>query len=151
MRSILCSALVLAMLLTAACTIAPETARPNWTMATSGEQYERLFWDAVKAKDWRNVESHLSGTFVEESPGGARNKEQLMEHLRKLDLTDYSLGEVQSETAGADIIVTYVFTGRGTIGGKPFPEQSMRMMTVWQQVKKGMMMTAHATIPGQLN
>ncbi len=146
MRKLLCAVVVL--LLTSACTIAPEKPKPGWNMATSGEQYERLFWESVKAKNWRDVEQHLSGTVVAQSPNGVANKAQLMEHIRKFDLGDYSLGEFQTETAGADIIVTYVFTGKGTIAGQPLPDKPIRMMTVWQQAKKGMIMTAHATIPG---
>ncbi|HEY3930298.1 MAG TPA: nuclear transport factor 2 family protein [Candidatus Koribacter sp.] len=147
MRPILCSALIVALFLTTACTVAPESAKPNWSMATSGEQYERLFWDALKAKDWRNVEMHLSGTVVSEGPEGVANKQQLMEHLRKFDVTDYSLGEVQTETAGGDIIVTYSITVHGTIDGKPLPTTPFRMMSVWQQVKKGMVLAAHTTMP----
>ena len=145
MRKLLCAVVVL--LLTSACTIAPEKPKPNWSMATSGEQYERLFWDSVKAKNWRDVEMHLSGTVVTQTPNAVRNKQETMEHVRKLDLTDYSIGEVQTETAGADIIVTYVFTGKGTLEGQPLPDKPMRMMTVWQQAKKGMMMAAHTTMP----
>jgi hypothetical protein len=145
MRKMLFAAL--ALLITTACTIAPDKPKPGWTMATSGEQYERLFWDSVKAKNWRDVEQHLSGTVVAQSAVGVANKQQLMDHIRQFDLADYSIGEIQTETAGADIIVTYVFTGRGTIGGHPLPDKPMRMMTIWQQAKKGMIMTAHTTMP----
>lgn len=144
MRKLLCAVVVL--LLTSACTIAPEQAKPNWAMATSGEQYERLFWDSVKAKNWRDVEAHLSGTFISQNASGVGNKQQTMEHLRKFDISDYSIGEIQTETAGADIIVSYMFTGKGTLDGQPLPDKPLRMMSVWQQAKKGMIMAAHTTM-----
>ena len=145
MRKLLFAAL--ALLITSACTIAPDKPKPGWAMATSGEQYERLFWDSVKAKNWRDVEEHLSGTMVAQGPDGVANKQKLMEHLRNFNLTDYSIGEIQTETAGADIIVTYVITAKGTMGGQPMPDKPMRMMSVWQQAKRGMIMTAHAVTP----
>ena len=145
MRKLLSAVVVL--LITSACTIGPEQAKPNWSMATSGEQYERLFWDSVKAKKWQDVDAHVSGTMVAQSPNAVANKQQLMEHIRKMDLTDYSIGEIQTETAGADIIVSYMFTGKGTIDGHPLPDKPLRMMTVLQQAKKGMIMAAHTTMP----
>lgn len=145
MRKLLCG--LLALLLMSACTFAPEKKKPGWVMATSGEQYERLLWDAVKAKDWKAIESHMADTVVTQTPDAVRNKQQTMEHIRQLDLSDYSLGDLQTETAGADLIVTYTFTGKGTIGGHPLPPAPMHMMTVWQQVKGGMVMVAHTTMP----
>jgi len=148
MRSILCAVLLVALCLTTACTIAPETTKPNWSMATSGEQYERLFWNAVKAKDWQNVESHLSGTFVFQNEEGVRNKEETVyNYLKPMAVSDYTLGDVKTETAGGDIIVTYSITLHGTFDGHPLPDKPLRMMSVWQQVKKGMVMAAHTSMP----
>jgi hypothetical protein len=147
MHRIIVAALLMALLCTAACTVGPEVTKPNWSQATSGEAYERLFWDSVKAKNWRDVEAHLSGTVITETPDAVRNKQQTMEHVRQLNLTDYSLGDIQTETSGADIIVTYTMTIHGDFGGKPVPDSPMRMMTIWQQAKKGMIMTAHTTMP----
>lgn len=147
MRSAISAVLVLVLLLTTACTMYPEKKKPAWDSATSGEQYERLFWDSVKAKNWTDVEAHLGGTSVTVGPGLVRNKQQTMEHLRELDLASYSLGDVQTETSGADLIVTYTIIVHGTLNGKTFPETPLQMMSVWQQQKKGMVMTAHATMP----
>jgi hypothetical protein len=136
-----------ALLLTTACTIAPEKAKPGWAGATSGEQYERLFWDSVKAKNWRDVEAHLSGTVVTETPDAVRNKQQTMEHVRQLNLTDYSLGDLQTQSNGPDLIVTYTITVHGTFNGQPIPDKPQRMMSVWQVVGKGTVITAHTSMP----
>jgi hypothetical protein len=147
MHRIPLAALLCALLFNSACTIGPEVAKPNWSQATSGEQYERLFWDSVKAKNWRDVDAHISGTVMTQTPDATRNKQQTMEHVKQLNLADYSMGDVQTETSGADIIVTYTMTIHGTVDGKPVPETPMRMMTIWQQAKRGMIMAAHTTMP----
>lgn len=141
----LCAMLVL--LATAACTIAPEKLKPEWAMATSGEQYERLFWDSVKSKNWRDVEAHLSATIVTEAPGAVRNYQQTKEHIRQLEITDYSIGDINTQASGADLIVTYTITVHGVFDGKPVPDAPMRMMSVWQPVKRGVVMVAHTSMP----
>ena len=135
------------LLFVSACTIAPEKAQPGWQGATSGEQHERLFWDAVKAKNWRDVEAHLAGTVVTEAPGVVRNKQQTMDHIRQLDLADYSIGDLQTETNGGDLVVTYTILVHGTMNGRALPDKPMRMMSIWQPVTKGMIMIAHASMP----
>jgi Domain of unknown function (DUF4440) len=129
------------------CTVYGDKPKPAWDMATSGEQHERLFWDAVKAKNWADVEAHLAGTVVTEAPDAVRNKQQTMEHIRQVSLSDYSIGDVQTETNGGDLIVTYSITVHGTFAGQPLPERPMRMMSVWQPVKRGMVMIAHSSMP----
>lgn len=139
--------LALALFATTACTVYSEKAKPAWDTATSGEQHERLFWESIKAKNWRDVEAHLSGTIVTQTPDAVRNKQQTMDHVRQLSLSDYSLGDVQTETNGGDLIVTYTITVRGTVNGQPFPDKPMRMMSVWQPITKGMVMVAHTSMP----
>ena len=145
MRSLLCVAL--ALLATTACTMYGEKPKPAWDTATSGEQYERLFWDSVKAKNWADVESHLSGTVITETPDAVRNKQQTMDHIRQLNLTDYSLGDLQTETNGPDLIVTYTITIHGSFNSQPLPDKPQRMMSVWQPMKKGAVMAAHTSMP----
>ena len=146
MRSILCAALLLTLLSSTGCTIYAEKQKPAWEGATSGEQYERLFWDSVKAKNWRDVDAHLSGTVVTMAGNEVRDRQRTGDHLRQVDLIDYSLGDLKTETAGADIIVTYTITLHGKLNGKDIPDRPMRMMSVWQRAKRGMILVAHTTI-----
>lgn len=132
---------------TVACTFYGEKPKTAWDTATSGEQHERLFWDAVKAKNWADVEAHLSGTVVTETPDTVRNKQQTMEHIRHLNLTDYSMGDIQTEMNGGDLIVSYSMTVHGTFNGQPLPDRPMRMMSVWQPLKRGMVLIAHTSMP----
>lgn len=147
MQKIAPALVVFTLLLTSACTIAPEKAKPNWNQATSAEQYERLFWNSVKARNWREVEAHLSSTILAEGSEIVLDKQQLLQHLKQIDLTDYSMGDIRTEVNGPDLAITYTMRIHGTINGKPFPDRPLRMLTVWQQVEKGNnLMIVHTTI-----
>jgi hypothetical protein len=147
MRKIFGAVLAIALLVNVGCTVYSEKSKPAWESATGGEHFERLFWDSIKAKNWRDVEAHLSGTVVTQTPDAVRNKQQTMDHVRQLNLTDYSLGEVQTMSNGPDLIVTYTITVHGTFNGQPVHDKPQRMMSIWQQVGKGVVMTVHASMP----
>jgi hypothetical protein len=69
-----------------------------------------------------------------------------LEHLRQLQLEDYSLGDFQVELNAQTLVVTYSVTMRGSSGGQPLPSAPVRMMSVWQQQKSGWVMIAHSVI-----
>lgn len=116
-----------------------------WTNATAPEQFERLFWQAVKAKNWKLVEPHLSPTYVALTPVGVLDRSAALAHFRQLELTEYSLGDFVSEPNGNDMVVTYTMTMRGSFAGHALPETPVRMLTVWQQVKHGWIAIAHSS------
>lgn len=150
MRARLLPLLVLSLLLSAllsACTIWKEQTPPTWKSATGAEDFERLFWQAVKAKDWTQVERRLAATFVAVDREGTHDREATMARLRQLDLEDYSIGEVEVRPNGADMTVTYTMAMRGNYKGKPLPAGPFRMLTVWQQAKDGWIAIAHSDIP----
>ena len=119
----------------------------TWKSATGTEALEKLVWDEVKAKNWAEIERHAGANFVAVGPTGVLNREQLMAHLKQFDIDDYSLGNVQTTPNGADMMVTYDFTAHGTLDGQPLPNVPFHMMTIWQHVKGGWIMVAHATVP----
>src|SRR5262245_15673660 len=41
-----------------------EPKHPTWKNATGAEQYERLMWQALRDKDWKEAEDRLAPTFV---------------------------------------------------------------------------------------
>ena len=89
----------------------------------------------------------MAGNFAAFGPGEPRlDRATLLEHLKTLELTDYSLGDIQTELNSRTMVVLYTVTMRGTAGGKPLPEGPVRMMTVWQQQKAGWMMITHAVL-----
>ena len=117
----------------------------HWADATGGEGLERSFWKEVQAKNWTELERHVAGNYISITPEEGRfDRAAALEHLRQLQLDDFSLGDFQIELNGQTLVVTYTITMRGTFAGQPVPSSPVRMMTVWQQQKAGWMAIAHS-------
>jgi hypothetical protein len=116
----------------------------GWAGATAGEQLERLWWKDMQAKDWKELDKHLASTFTAVTPAGSYSRTEFLEQLKGLELDDYSLGEFNTQLNGRDFVVSYVIHLRGTRAGQPLPSEPLRMMSVWQQVRKGWILIAHA-------
>jgi len=129
-----------------ACTMWGEKKHPGWSAATSGERLENLFWEEVKKKNWTTLEAHVGPGFVGMSPAGTSDRAKLMEHLRSMDLKEYQIGDLRTDLAGGNLIVTYTLAAKGTLGGQPLPSP-LRMMSVWQELKSGWVLVAHTTVP----
>ena len=66
--------------------------------ATGGEGLERSFWKEVKAKHWNALEGHLAGNYVPFTPEEGRfDRVSMLAHLQKVQLDDFSLGDLQTE------------------------------------------------------
>lgn len=122
------------------CTMWEQKSTTAWSNATGAEQFERLFWQEIKAGNWTEVERRLSPTFVEVTASGVRDRAQALERLKALPLAGYSLGDVEVRPSGNDMVVAYTITLRASSGG----ETTLRMMTIWQQVKGGWIAIAHS-------
>jgi ketosteroid isomerase-like protein len=129
-----------------ACTGWKEPKTFTFKTATGAEQYERLLWDAVKNKDRLAIASHLASNYVHQDERGTRNKEQYLAELDQMNVTDYSLTEVNITPQGTDMIVTYAITLRGSNGGKPFQTEPIRYLSVWQQQGNGWVLVAQSAI-----
>ena len=119
----------------------------SWSGATGAEHFERLMWGDVKAQHWVEVEGHLAPTFVSLYPGGTRDRAATMDYFKSLSLTDYTLGDFNTTTNGADLVVTYTARISGTYKSQPLSSEPIRMMTVWQQVTKNWIAIAHSETP----
>jgi hypothetical protein len=142
--------LILTVLLLAsfpACTMWKEKPVSAWSSATGGEHLEKLFWQSVKDKNYKELEKHLAPTFVAVGPEGTRDRAATLDHLKSMDLADFSMGDLSVQPVGGDMVVTYTLTVRGTINGQPLPTLPLHMMTVWQQVKAGHVAIAHSVSP----
>jgi hypothetical protein len=138
MRRVSSSAIFLCILVTSiGCTMWHEHAVSTWSDATGGEGLERSFWKEVKAKSWKELEKHLASNYICVSPDGRLDRTATLEHIRQLDLGEYSLGDFQVELHGNVLIVTYAATMRGTLSGQALPDAPIRIMTIWQQQKTG--------------
>lgn len=118
----------------------------GWNGATAGEDLERLFWNDLKTKNYAELEKHVADTVVSTTATGTWDKASWMQHLKEVQLDDFSLGDVEVKSNGADMMVAYVITLRGSFHGQPLPEKE-RMLTVWQPVKKGFIIVAHSAVP----
>ena len=83
-----------------------------------------------------------------------------MAYWKSAALGEYSLGEVTVDPAGADMVVSYILVfsskpaGDSNRNGNPNSvehsiglNQSLRVVSVWQQAKRGWMLTATSLTP----
>lgn len=141
---LLLCALAAALAVCSACTLWKEKPATAWSGATGAEQFERLLWVSVKEQHWADVQAHLAPTFVSVHGGGTRDRAATLDYLKSLALTEYTLGDFNTTTNGADIVVTYTARVSGTCQGRPLPSEPIHMMTVWQQVTKNWVAIAHS-------
>ena len=119
----------------------------TWKNATGTEQYERLMWTAIRDKDWKAVEYRLAPMFVGvNSAGQSLDRAAWIEYWKSASISDFSLGEVTVQPAGADMVVTYVLRLTGP-PGKPQRPAAVRVISVWQGVKSGWVLTATSATP----
>lgn len=124
-----------------ACTFYGEHPASSYDEATGGESLERVFWKHVAAGNWTEVERALASNYSAIWPSGVLNRAAALDQYRKWSVKDYSLGDLKTELNGATIVVTYTIMLKGTTGSQQLPGSS-RMMTVWQQQKKGWIIIA---------
>lgn len=119
----------------------------TWKNATGAEQYERLMWKAIRDKDWKAVEYRLAPMFVGvNSAGQELDRASWIEYWKSAGISDFSLGEVTVRPAGADMLVTYVLRLTGP-PDKPQRPAAVRVVSVWQGVKSGWVLTATSATP----
>ena len=143
----LVSFVVVAGLLISGC--AGEPKRPTWKNATGAEQHERLMWQAVRDKDWANVERHLSPTFTGVTADGRLfDRAGWLEQWKSSEMREFSLGEVQTQPEGIDMKVTYIFHGQ-TSAKALLTSSGLRVVSVWQDVRGRWMLSAISMTPIQ--
>lgn len=129
------------------CTLWQEKSPPTWKSATGPEAYTQLLWQEIKAKNFAEVERRLAATYVAIGPAGRLDRAQAVEHFKQFEIDDFAIGEVDVRPNGPDMVVTYSITLRGRLAGQPLASTPYRMMTVWQEVKGGWIVIAHAVVP----
>lgn len=132
--------LVVAFLCVSGC--AGEPKHPNWKNATGAEQYEWLMWKAMRDKNWKEVEYHLAPTFVGVTDAGQTvDRDGWVEYWKAAAIGEFSLGEVSVQPSGTDMTVVYVLHLSGN------KNQAFRMVSVWQEIKRGWLLIAASTTP----
>jgi ketosteroid isomerase-like protein len=131
----------------AGCAAWPPPKNSSWSNATGIEQFERLWWNSVKEKDWNEVERHLASTYVVVSPGGTFDRDSALAQIKQDEIDEFSMGNISIQPNGDATVITYTMTMRGRHNGQPFQLNGDHMMTVWQQQKRGWVQVAHAHSP----
>jgi hypothetical protein len=141
------AAIVLIALSISACSAYKAPKHATWKNTTSLEEMEKLYWQAIKDKDWGNVEAHTASSYTHSSSDGVLNKDQGMAVLKSAELVDFSLGEFQVVDNGSTSVVTYTAIFSYDYQGKRTGPVMIRRMSVWQQQKKGWSKIADADSP----
>ena len=152
MRSALTAGCVLGLmavlLLQVGCTMFKEKPASSFAEATGGESLERVFWKSVAAGNWTEVDRVLASNYAGVTASGTLDKAAALEQYRQWQLKEYSLGDLKTEMNGNTIVVTYTITLHGSAGGsggsQALPSTPQRMMSVWQEQKKGWVEIAHS-------
>jgi hypothetical protein len=123
-----------------------EPSKFNWGNAPGAEQLERLMWQAIREKNWNEVEHHLAPTFMASGPDGKQyDRSSWLAYLKAAPVREFSLGELTVQPNGADMVVTYEVRLSG--GESAQPDHALRIMSVWQQLKRGWVLITQSSTP----
>ena len=146
MRAIWISSLLaagLVVLSLSGCTIYGEKKPPTLKSTTSAEQYERIFWSTVKAKNWQQIPGMLAANVMYSAAGKSLSKDQVVPYLQGTNLTDFTITGLVVKPNGPDMTINYTLQ-LSTAGG---PVQTHTAISVWQQVASGWILTVHTEQP----
>jgi hypothetical protein len=119
-----------------------EPKHPTWKNATGAEQYERLLWQALRDKDWKEAEYRLAPTFVGVIANGqALDRAGWIAHWQAEPIKEFSLGEVSVQPNKVDMTVAYQLHLVGAT------TSDMQVISVWQEIKGGWILTATSHTP----
>jgi hypothetical protein len=115
---------------------ATATATPAGVSQADIEAKERQVWDALKAKNWDAFSGMLSDDFVIVDDGGVQTRAQMIESVKKYDLTEYGFSDIKFVKVDSDLaIITYTATEKSSYDGHPTPTNPKRASSAW--VNKG--------------
>jgi hypothetical protein len=97
---------------------------------------EKQIWDKIKNKDADGFAGMLADDFIYIAGDGIYNKAGTVEGVKNLDVTDLTLSDWKVVMLDKDAAaVTYTVSMKGTSGGKPIPDSTLRASSAW--VKRG--------------
>jgi len=149
MRKIWIASLLAAALATvglSGCTIYGEK-KPALKSTTSSEQFERLFWSAVKAKNWQQLPGMLAANVMYQVGGKVLSKDQVVPYLQGLNIADFTLTNMVVKPNGVDMALSYTLQLSSASG----PLQTLTAVSVWQQAAQGWILIAHTQQPQSPN
>jgi len=121
--------------------------KATWKNATGAGELERLMWKAVKEKDWKQVDYHLAPAFVGVTPTGqALDRDAWLEYWKAAQVQELVFSDHRTNPAGPDLVVSSVLQVSRN-GAAPEAAESYRVISVWQQVKHGWIVTTTSLTP----
>jgi hypothetical protein len=143
MRKIWITSLLAAAICLSGCTIYGDKKPATLKSTTSAEQYERILWSAVKAKNWQQLPGMLAANVMYSAGGKVLSKDQVVPYLQGLNLADFTITGMVVKPNGSDMTLTY--TLQLSTGGASV--QSFTAISVWQQVQAGWILIVHTEQP----
>jgi hypothetical protein len=143
MRKIWITSLLAAAICLSGCTIYGDKKPATLKSTTSAEQYERILWSAVKAKNWQQLPGMLAANVMYSAGGKVLSKDQVVPYLQGLNLADFTITGMVVKPNGSDMTLTY--TLQLSTGGASV--QSFTAISVWQQVQAGWILFVHTEQP----
>jgi hypothetical protein len=145
MRTIWITSLLAASLVVSlsGCTIYGEKKSPTLKSTTSAEQFERIFWSTVKAKNWQQVPGMLAANLMYSVGGKILTKDQVVPYLQGTNVADFTISGMVVKPNGPDMTLNY--TLQLSSGGGPV--QNYDAISVWQQVAQGWILIVHTQQP----
>jgi hypothetical protein len=146
MRKIFVTSLLAASLL-CGCTVYGVKNPPTLKSTTSAEQYERLYWSAVKAKNWQQIPGMLAANVVYDAGGKVLSKDEVVPYLQAANVTDFTISGLVVKPNGVDMALHYTLQLSSSAG----PVQTLTAVSVWQQVSSGYILITHTEQPQTSN
>src|SRR3984885_6237476 len=144
MRAIWIASLLAAAMTLSGCTIYGVKNPPTVKSTTSAEQYERIFWSTVKAKNWQQLPGLLAANVMYNVGGKVLSKDQVIPYLQGLNLADFTITGMVVKPNGPDMTLNYTLQ-LSSAGGSL---QTYTAISVWQQVAQGnWILTVHTEQP----
>src|ERR1700689_2511850 len=132
MRNLWITTLLAAVMGLSGCTIYGAKNPPTLKSTTSAEQYQRIFWSAVKAKNWLQIPGLLAANVMYSAGGKVLSKDQVVPYLQGLNIADFTITGMVVKPNGPDMTLSYTLQLSSATG-----LQTFTAISVWQQVPKG--------------
>lgn len=109
------------------------------------ESLERQRWQYIKSQNWKDLDAMIAPYFQASIFEGSRNKEQFMNRLKTINISDYTLDNFVITQGPGVAVATYDVTVSETISGKRISSKAGRL-SVWQNANGKWLLIAHAIL-----
>lgn len=112
----------------------------------TGERLVRQLWGNIHLGNYEAVEQVLAPGFQAVDVRGVRNREQEVQYLRGLKISEYALSDVVVTENGPVAVVSYRISFKGTLDGKPVTLRAVPRLSVFVKNGETWQWTAHANL-----